>query len=106
MANLGTGSSRDCGLRFRSDMHSPPGSGRTWRPRGLGPSAIYLLPLLLAITACSTTPVLQCPAIVPYTPGQQAEAADEIMALPAGSILEQMMEDYAEIRARLRECAP
>jgi hypothetical protein len=65
----------------------------------------YLAAIMLT-AACSTTPALQCPAIVPYTPGQQAEAADEIMALPAGSILEQMMEDYGELRARLRECAP
>lgn len=59
---------------------------------------------MLAIAACSTTPVPQCPAIVPYTPGQQAEAADEILALPAGSILEQMILDYGELRAKLREC--
>jgi hypothetical protein len=67
--------------------------------------SVYLALILYSVLAgCSTTPVPQCIAIVPYTPGQQAEAADEIMALPAGSILEQMILDYGELRAKLRAC--
>jgi hypothetical protein len=43
-------------------------------------------------------------AIREWTPGQQAEAAEEILALPPGSILVEMMLDYAETRAKLRAC--
>jgi hypothetical protein len=65
--------------------------------------AIYLLPLLLA-TACTHTPVAVCSAIVPYTAEQQIQAADELSALPAGSILPRFMTDYGVLRAKLREC--
>lgn len=66
---------------------------------------LYLSALLLT-TACTHTPVAVCPAVVEYSEGQQAEAADELLTLPAGSILTQMMVDYGELRARLRTCAP
>jgi hypothetical protein len=64
----------------------------------------YLFPALLAISACTSTVTVTCPAPVSYTPGQQAEAADELLALPPGSILTQMMIDYGALRAKLREC--
>jgi hypothetical protein len=59
---------------------------------------------LLPLAACTSTVTVTCPAPVVYTPGQQAEAADELLALPAGSILTQMMIDYGALRAKLREC--
>jgi hypothetical protein len=65
--------------------------------------ALYLLPLLFA-TACTHTPVAVCPAIVPYTAEQQTQAADELDALPAGSILPRFMTDYGVLRAKLRTC--
>jgi hypothetical protein len=77
-------------------------------PRATGTSsarALYLLPLLLA-TACTHTPVAVCPAIVNYTAEQQTQAANELDALPAGSILPRFMTDYGVLRARLRECQP
>lgn len=85
-----------------------PGPGRINGRSWLGPklARFYLLPVLLAITACTSTPVAVCPAIVDYSPGIQAEAADEILALPPGSVLVQFMQDYASLRARLRECQP
>lgn len=57
-----------------------------------------------ALSGCTTTIVAHCPAIVPYTKGQQAEAHDELLALPPGSILPQFMLDYGELRERLRAC--
>jgi hypothetical protein len=80
-----------------------------WQPAPTPPSSklarsgFYLLPLLLA-TACTHTPVAVCPAIVPYTAEQQTQAADELSALPAGSILPRFMTDYGVLRAKLREC--
>ena len=66
----------------------------------------YLLPALLATSACTSVPVAVCPAVVDYTPGQQSEAADELLALPPGSILTQMLLDYHELREKLKTCAP
>jgi hypothetical protein len=59
---------------------------------------------LLFLAACTHTPVAVCPAIVPYTAEQQTQAADELSALPAGSILPRFMTDYGVLRAKLREC--
>jgi hypothetical protein len=56
------------------------------------------------VTACSHTPVAVCPSIVSYTQGEQTQAADELSALPAGSILPRFMTDYGVLRAKLREC--
>jgi hypothetical protein len=64
----------------------------------------YAAILLLAVAGCTSVPVAVCPAVREWTPGQQAEAAEEILALPPGSILVEMMLDYAETRAKLRAC--
>jgi hypothetical protein len=63
-----------------------------------------LVGTLLLLSACTHTPVAVCPAIVPYTAEQQIQAADELSALPAGSILPRFMTDYGVLRAKLREC--
>jgi hypothetical protein len=66
---------------------------------------VYLAVILYGVlVACTSTVTVTCPAPVVYTPGQQAEAADELLALPPGSILTQMMIDYGTLRAKLREC--
>jgi hypothetical protein len=64
----------------------------------------YILTALFATTACTSTVTVTCPAPAVYSPGMQAEAAEEILALPPGSILTQMMIDYGALRAKLREC--
>jgi hypothetical protein len=51
-------------------------------------------------TAGSDGPL--CPALVPYSPAMQQRAADELAALPRGSVLARMIEDYGELRARIR----
>jgi cytochrome c biogenesis protein CcdA len=56
------------------------------------------------LAGCSPTPVAVCPSIVSYTQGEQTQAADELSALPAGSILPRFMTDYGVLRAKLREC--
>jgi hypothetical protein len=65
---------------------------------------IGLSALALLLSACTSTVTVTCPAPVVYSPGMQAEAADELLALPPGSILTQMMIDYGQLRAKLREC--
>jgi hypothetical protein len=64
----------------------------------------YLLPALLAIAACSHTPVAVCPAPIPYSPEQQTQVADELETLPPDAMTRRFMTDYAVLRARLRSC--
>lgn len=51
-------------------------------------------------TAVSDGPV--CPALAQYPPEVQRQAATEINALPPDAALVRMIEDYGELRARLR----
>lgn len=78
------------------------------RPKGappIVPAGTWLAPLaFLAITACTSTPVAVCPAVVPYTQGEQTRAADELGTLAKPSMLGQMMADYGQLRERLRAC--
>lgn len=43
-----------------------------------------------------------CFALVPYSPAVQVRAAEELAALPDGSVLARMIDDYGDLRARIR----
>ena len=60
-----------------------------------------LLSAVLLLAACgrSYTP---CPALVPYSAEVQTAAAVELRALPPGAVLARMVEDYGDLRARVR----
>lgn len=63
--------------------------------------------LLLLLSACSNPiPVAQnaCPPIKPYSTAEQQQAAAELLRLPPGSMVGQMIVDYGSERARLRAC--
>lgn len=61
--------------------------------------------LCLAIAGCaSTRAVNTCPPPKEYSQAAQNQAADELDALPPGSVLGQMIVDYGEERAALRAC--
>ena len=45
-----------------------------------------------------------CPEPKPYTAAEEARAARELVALPAGAMLAQMIADYGRERAELRAC--
>lgn len=68
------------------------------------------LPLLaaamLSLNGCATagSDPGACPVPVFYSRDQQARAAAELEALPDGSVLALMLEDYGRERARLRAC--
>jgi hypothetical protein len=51
-------------------------------------------------TAGSDGPL--CPALVPYPAHVQIQAADELAALPPDSVLARLIDDYGELRARIR----
>jgi hypothetical protein len=63
--------------------------------------SIALLVLLASCTTVSSDGPF-CPALVPYPPEFQRRAAAELVALPPGSALARMIEDYGELRARIR----
>jgi hypothetical protein len=43
-----------------------------------------------------------CLALVPYSRVVQVQAAEELVALPANSVLARMIDDYGDLRARIR----
>lgn len=63
-----------------------------------------MLPLIGAVCLSGCAPVVSegCPTIRAYTPEVQSQAADEIDALPVGSVLSVLVADYAVMREELR----
>lgn len=53
-------------------------------------------------TGASDVRPSMCGWVVEYPPAMQARAADELGALPVGSALARLLEDYGELRARIR----
>lgn len=45
-----------------------------------------------------------CPPVVEYTAADQARAADEVEALPDGTVIVRMLSDYAVLRDQVRTC--
>jgi len=62
------------------------------------------------LTACATAgsdtggPVV-CPPVVEYSRAVQAQAAEELDLLPEGSVVVEMLSDYAVMREQARGCA-
>lgn len=62
--------------------------------------SIALTALLSACAPAGSEPA--CPALVPYSHAVQVQAAEELAALPARAVLARMIEDYGDLRARIR----
>ena len=45
-----------------------------------------------------------CPPVVDYTSADQAQAADEVEALPEGAVIVRMLGDYAVLRDQALAC--
>lgn len=45
-----------------------------------------------------------CPPVVDYTAADQARAANEVEALPDGTVIVRMLSDYAVLREQARAC--
>ena len=56
--------------------------------------------LLSACAPAGSKPV--CLALVPYDARSQRQAAAELAAQPGGSVLAGMIDDYGDLRARIR----
>lgn len=67
----------------------------------------WIVVALLLSGCASASPVLNtavCPPVKSYTAQQQLDAANAYGALPVGSILRTMIDDYGQERAELRAC--
>ena len=61
------------------------------------------------LTGCATAGfeaggVAACPPVVEYSREFQARAAEELAGLPEGSMIVEMLSDYAVIREQVRIC--
>jgi hypothetical protein len=66
------------------------------------------LPWMMLLSGCQTErfePVtLLCPSIVTYSSDFQVKAAEELMMLPQGSAVGELVRDYGQLRDRIRVC--
>ena len=57
-----------------------------------------------ATGASDLTGVGMCPPVVEYSREFQARAAEELALLPEGSVIEEILSDYAVMREQARAC--
>jgi hypothetical protein len=62
--------------------------------------SIALMALLGACAPAGSEPA--CFALVPYDSRSQRQAAEELAALPNASTLARMIDDYGDLRSRIR----
>lgn len=65
-------------------------------------AALALAPSLL--TGCATVASDACPPVRDYGPAFRAQALEELSLLPPNAAIEQMLADYAVMRAQSRAC--
>jgi len=67
-----------------------------------------LVIVLSLIAGCGTAhferPLPACPVVVEYEQNLLNRAADELWLLPADSAIDQMLRDFAVMRAQARSC--
>ena len=61
---------------------------------------IALMALLTACAPAGFEPA--CFALVPYSHAAQVQAAEELAALRVGTVVARMIDDYGDLRARIR----
>ena len=67
------------------------------------PLRILAAAVMMSLTACGTV-ISNCPTLQAYAPELQAEAAEQLEALPKGSALVVMIGDYGSVRNEIRAC--
>ncbi|RBO53386.1 hypothetical protein DSD19_09540 [Rhodovulum sp. BSW8] len=65
----------------------------------------------ISLTGCATVSsedgrLATCPPVVEYGREFQARAAEELALLPEGSMIAEMLSDYAVMRDQVRSCSP
>ena len=58
------------------------------------------------LTSCATgsSEIVVCPPIIEYTEAFQMEAAEELAGLPSDSAVLVLVQDYGQLRDRVRAC--
>jgi len=56
------------------------------------------------LSACATVVSDTCPTLFDYSEAEQARAADELDALPEGSVIARLVGDYGVVRNEIRAC--
>ena len=81
-----------------------PFTARCWtRPQtALGIATLFLSGR--AGVGSDTSPGV-CPPVVAYSQAEQARVADEVAALPEGTVIVGWLADYAVLREQARACA-
>ena len=77
-------------------------NARCWTPR-----AVALLIVMLWLTGCAmggSDTRSPCPPVVEYSAADQVRAAEEVGALPEGTVVVAMLSDYAVLRDQARAC--
>ena len=62
---------------------------------------------MLWLSACamgSSDAQAPCPPVVDYSPVEQAQAAEEVDALPEDAMIVRMLSDFAVLRDQARAC--
>ena len=63
---------------------------------------------MIFLTACagvsSDAPPSACPPVVDYSRAEQARVAEEVDALPEGTLIVSWLADYAVLRDQARAC--
>lgn len=63
---------------------------------------MFLLIAAVSLSGCAQVVSEGCPRLPTYSPEVQTQAADELEALPVGSVLPVFIGDYAVMREELR----
>ncbi len=71
---------------------------------------VVLAIAMISLTGCATVSsedgrLATCPPVVEYGREFQARAAEELVRLPEGSAIEEMLGDYAVMREQARLCS-
>ena len=77
-------------------------NARCWTP----PAAAPLI-VMLWLTGCAmggSDTRSHCPPVVEYSAADQVRAAEEVGALPEGTVVVAMLSDYAVLRDQARAC--
>lgn len=73
------------------------------RPRLVGLAIVTSL-LSACATVSSEIVVAACPPVIEYSQAEQAQAADEVAALPKDSALIEWLADYSLLKEQARSC--
>ena len=76
---------------------------RCWTPPPVALAAVTIFLTACAGVSSDTVPSA-CPPVVEYSRAKQARVAEEVAALPEGTLIPSWLADYAVLRDQARAC--